>query len=347
MHPLLTPTYRNPEHPASFGGVTALHRALKGRVKTKEIKKWLSNKESYSLHKQAQRKFQRNRILVRGIDAQFQSDLVDMQNLARYNNGYKYILTCIDVFSKYAWAIPLKDKTGTNVVSALRTIFSERKPQVLQTDKGKEFTNKVVQNFLKRENVHFFTTENSTVKASIVERFHRTLKFKMWKYFTEMNTYKYIDVLDKLVKSYNHTWHSSIQTEPVQVNGEKEKQIWALLYKSNVKVIPKLKVGDTVRISKLKMIFEKGYEHNWTREIFTVHEILPRNPPVYRLKDLAGEVIQGTFYEKELQKVTDSGYYPVEKVLRERQRNGKTEYFVKFQGYPDKFNDWVSDVKMI
>jgi len=100
-----------------------------------------------------------------------------------------------------------------------------------------------------------------------------------------MNTYKYIDVLDNLVKSSNHTWHSNIQTEPVQVNKGNEKQMWSLLYKSNSKVSPKFKVGDILRINKLKMSFEKGYEHNWTREIFTIHKILPRNPPVYRLKD--------------------------------------------------------------
>ncbi|XP_035234288.1 uncharacterized protein LOC118206136 [Stegodyphus dumicola] len=169
----------------------------------------------------------------------------------------------------------------------------------------------------------------------------------MRKYFSEMNTYRYIDVIDKLIHSYNHTWHRSIQTEPANVNKHNEKQVWNQLYKDLPKPQPKLKVGDTVRVSKLKMIFEKGYESNWTREIFTIHEILPRNPPVYRLKDLTGEVIEGTFYEKELQKILDSGYYLVEKVLRERKRNGVAEYYVKFVGYPPKFNAWVTDVKRI
>jgi hypothetical protein len=348
MEAVLTQTYQNPEHPASYGGINALQRVLKGRVKGKDIKKWLQTKDSYTLHKPLRHKFPRNRVIVGGLDEQFQSDLVDMQSLARYNDDYKYLLTCIDILSKYAWVIPLKDKKSTTVLTAFKTIFSERTPDSLQTDAGKEFTNKVVQDFLKKKEVFFFTTHNTT-KASVVERFNRTLKTKMWKYFTEKNTKRYVDVITKLVQSYNNTWHRSIKMEPSSVTADNQKQVWQTLYGQSTMQPskPTLKVGDTVRISREKMHFEKGYEQNWTREIFTIHKILPRQPVVYKLKDLAGEVIEGTFYQQELQKITDSGYYPVEKVLKTRRRNGKTEHFVKFQGYPEKFNIWVQDVKMI
>lgn len=349
METVLPQMYRDPELPASFGGINALHRALQGRVKTRDIKKWLQTKDSYTLHKPLRHKFQRNRVIVGGLNEQFQSDLVDMQSLASYNDGYKYLLTCIDVLSKYAWAVPIKDKKSNSIVSAFEIIFSDRIPESLQTDAGKEFTNKIFQNFLKKKKIHFFTTHNTT-KASIVERFNRTLKTKMFKYFTEMNTKRYIDILDKLVKSYNYTWHRSIKTEPVSVTKENQGQIWETLYGNSqqIRVSKKdLKVGDTVRISKAKMHFEKGYEQNWTREIFTIEKIIPRNPVVYKLKDLAGETIKGTFYKQELQKITDSGYYPVDKVLKTRKRRGKTEYFVQFQGYPEKFNAWVDDVKHI
>lgn len=346
---VLTQMYQDPKQPASFGGINALQRVLKGRVKKQQIKKYLQTKDSYTLHKPLRHKFQRNRVVVGGLNEQFQSDLVDMQALSAFNNGYKYLLTCIDILSKYAWAIPLKDKKSFTVMKALEKIFSERKPQNLQCDAGKEYTNKVVQDFLKKKNIYFFTTNNAT-KASVVERFNRTLKTKMWKYFTEKNTKKYIDVIDDLIYSYNHTWHRSIKMEPVSVNLNNQSQIWKTLYSNEQ--IPKMKsdlnVGDTVRISKEKLRFEKGYEQNWTREIFTVHEIVQRVPIVYKLKDLSGEVIKGTFYKQELQKVSDSGFYPVEKILRRRRkRNGKIEYFVKFQGYPEKFNTWVEDVRMI
>ncbi|XP_035220248.1 uncharacterized protein LOC118193298 [Stegodyphus dumicola] len=340
----------DPQVPASFGGVAALHRALKGRVKTKDIQKWLQTKDSYTLHKPLRHKFPRNRVIVGGLNEQFQSDLVDMQSLASFNDGYKYLLTCIDILSKYAWAIPLKDKTSVSIQSAFEKIFSERTPESLQTDAGKEFTNKHVQNFLKKRNVHFFTTHNAT-KASVVERFNRTLKTKMWKYFTEMNTRRYIDVIDKLISSYNHTWHRSIKTEPVSVTLQNQERIWKTLYGQQPSTKPCFFRFKDWRYGthqpRKKWLFEKGYEQNWTREIFTIYKIIRRIPVVYKLKDLAGEVIQGTFYKQELQKVSDSGYYPVEKVLKKRKRRGKVEYFVKFQGYPESFNAWVDDVRRV
>ncbi|GFW79771.1 chromo domain-containing protein [Trichonephila clavipes] len=130
---------------------------------------------------------------------------------------------------------------------------------------------------------------------------------------------------------------------PASVTETNQSQVWENLYdKQNNKKVnkPNYRLNDTVRISKEKLLFEKGYEQNWTREIFTIHDIIRRNPIVYKLKDLAGEVIRGTFYEQELQKVTHSGYYPIEKILKTREKNGKKEYFVKFLGYPEKFNTW-------
>ncbi|GBL93859.1 hypothetical protein AVEN_153621-1 [Araneus ventricosus] len=110
---------------------------------------------------------------------------------------------------------------------------------------------------------------------------------------------------------------------------------------------PSFKVDDTVRISEWKERFEKGCENNWSIEIFTVHKIVPRIPTVYKLRDFYNNVIEGTFYGKEMQKVVDSRYYPVEKVIKKRKRKGKLEYFVKFQSYSDEFNSWVSEVKML
>jgi transposase InsO family protein len=140
---------------------------------------------------------------VYGIDHQWQADLVDLGKSASYNKGFKYLLTCIDVLSRYAWIVPLKNKTGKTLKEAFQVIFkSGRQPIRLQTDKGTEFTNRVFQKFLKENDVHFFTTYNEETKASIVERFNRTLKTKMWKYFTHRETIIYIDVLSEMVESY-------------------------------------------------------------------------------------------------------------------------------------------------
>ena len=116
-------------------------------------------------------------MVVYGIDHQWQADLMDWGKLASYNKGFKYLLTCIDVLSRYAWVIPLKDKTANSLKEAFQVIYkSGRRPIRLQTDKGTEFTNRVFQKFLKEHDAHFFTTYNEETKASIVERFNRTLK---------------------------------------------------------------------------------------------------------------------------------------------------------------------------
>ncbi|GIY45648.1 uncharacterized transposon-derived protein F54H12.3 [Caerostris darwini] len=118
--------YKNPEKPASFGGINALRRAVGNQVKTKDIKQWLETKDSYTLHKPARRNFKKNRVIVGGIDEQFQADLLDLQSIKQFNNGYKFLLTCIDVFSKYAWAISLKDKTGQSIPLKDKTGQSSR-----------------------------------------------------------------------------------------------------------------------------------------------------------------------------------------------------------------------------
>ena len=121
-------------------------------------------------------------MVVYRIDHQWQADLVDLGKLAFYNKGFKYLLTCIDVLSRYAWVVPLKDKTGKTLKEAFHVMFKTgRQPISLQTDKGTEFTNRIFQKFLNEHDVHF-TTYNEETKANIVERFNRILKTKMWKY---------------------------------------------------------------------------------------------------------------------------------------------------------------------
>ena len=242
--------------------------------------------------------------------------------------------------------VPLKKKQGHELVKAFQTILaSGRKPSKLQTDQGTEFLNRVFQKFLREYNIEFFTVK-SGLKASVVERFNRTLKNKMYKYFTAKDTLTYIDVLPKLVKSYNNTYHRSIKMKPSQVTKSNEAKVWDTLYDNDVdkRVRYKFQVGDRVRISKVKRMFEKSYLPNYTEEMFTIYKRFARQVPVYKLKDDAGEILDGTFYEAEIQKVIkEDDVYRVEKVLRKRKRKGVVEYFVKWKGYPDKFNSWVAE----
>ena len=164
---------------------------------------------------------------------------------------------------------------------------------------------------------------------------------------------RYIDMLPDLVYSYNHSVHRSIKTTPADVTADNEKQVWRTLYDHNddVKHVKyKFKIGDQVRISKMKRKFEKGYLPNFSKEIFTISKQVPRDPPVYKLKDYDGEELKGTFYDKELQKVIKSDdVYEVEKILKKHGRGRNVQYLVKWLGYPNKFNSWVpaSEINLI
>lgn len=355
MENLLKTIYYDPSHPAGFGGVEAVYHAVRkenNNVDRDTVRKWLSQQPTYTLHKGLKRKFKRNRVIVYGIDHQWQVDLVDVQALARQNIGFKYLLTCIDIFSKYAWVVPLKDKRGQTLVQAFKGILEEgRRPHKLQSDKGTEFTNRAFQQLLKERDIRFFTTNNET-KASVVERFNRTLKERMWKYFTSKNTRKYINILDELVSAYNRRSHSSIGKAPVDVKDTNEKDVWFTLYgdlsnnKDRPIKKPRFKVGDRVRIAMTTQPFRKGYLPKWTEEIFRIIGVIDRSPPVYRLEDYEKEPIDGTFYSEELQKVIppSDDVYKVERIISTRKRRGVTEYLVKWQGYPDKFNSYVTEI---
>ena len=265
-----------------------------------------------------------------------------MRAFAKYNNGYNFLLLVIDIFNKYGWIKPLKNKQGKTIVNALKEIFKEsgRRPAKLWTDKGREFFNKDV-----RDLVYLYATENEE-KSSIAERWIRTMKEKMFKYFTDNKTNKYIDVLPDLVEDYNNTVHSSIKLTPVEASKEENKlKVWRNLYPDRYKTSrlnPKFSVGDRVRISKKKAVFEKGYTTRWTEEIFTITEIQNTNPITYKLADLQGEKITGAFYEPELQK-TEQQIFRIEKVIKKE----KGRSFVKWKGYSDKFNSWVDNKDLI
>ena len=263
-----------------------------------------------------------------------------MQAFTKFNRGVKYLIAVIDIFSKYGWLIPVKDKTAKSVASALKTIFEERKSEKMWVDKGKEFYNKDVKDL-----IELYSTENEE-KSSVVERWIRTMKEKMWKYFSAKFTNVYIDVLPNLVKQYNNTRHSSIKMTPVKASKkENELRVWRNLYLEHVEIYdlkPKFSVGDKVRISKKKKTFVKGYTTRWTEEIFTIIEEKLTSPVTYKIADLNEKEIQGTFYEPELQK-TSQEIFRIEKVIK----RGKKKSLVKWKGYSDDFNTWVDNKDIV
>ena len=313
------------------------------RVPWKTVEEWLSEQDAYTLYKPARRHFGRRRVVVGGPHQQWQADLVDLSNLKTDKDGMTFLLTVIDVFMKMAWCVPLKNKSMASLVTALKSTFTEGWPKTLQTDQGLEFLNRSVQVLLKKYGIHDFSTHIAETKASIVERFNRTLKTRMWRYFTKHQTWRYIDVLRDFVQSYNNTHHRSIVMTPSQVSAKNQEKAWQRLYGHDGKGVPKFRMSDRVRISKFKRLFEKGYMANWIEEMFTIHEVHPSDPPVYRLIDDLGEVLDGTFYDPKLQKVSvpvDKMYH-VESILQRRKVGRRTEALVKWYCYLSKFNSWV------
>jgi len=336
----LKTVYYDPK--TGFSGINDMVR--KSGIKQRKVKEFLDTLDTYTLHKPIRKSFQTRRVYVHGIDLQWQADLVEMQEFAKGNNGYRYLLTIIDCFSKYAWAIAIKNKTADEIVNVFQRIFKKRKPKKLQTDKGKEFINYKLQNLLQKNNIKWFSS-NSDLKASIVERFNRTLKSKMWKYFTEKGNKIWIDVIDDLVYNYNNSYHRSIKMTPIEASKKgNEGIVDKNLYKneSDFKLKSKYKVDDKVRISKWKSTFDKGYLPNYTIELFKISKVLNTNPLTYKIKDSNDEGIKGSFYESELVRFDKMDQdYEVEKILKTRTKNGKKELFILWRGYPESMASWI------
>ena len=343
--------YYDPVEPTSFSGLDKLWR-LKN-VKKRDVKEWLQQQDTYTLHKPVKMKFKRNKVIVPHIDYMWDLDLADVQNLSKYNKGSKYLLIAIDILSRHLWVRPLKNKSGEEIVMGLKDIFEKgRSPKVIRTDQGREFTNNKVQDYLKTKGVRHFTTNNE-VKANYAERVIRTLRGKLFKYMNSKQSYKYIDVLQDLVNGYNKSYHRSIRTSPSLVNRNNETYIWQLLYgiPSLNRQIPAFKKGDLVRIAFTRDKFDRGYTQNFSDEIFRVVQIIRRDPIVYKINDLNDKEVKGTFYKEELQHVhkDEDAQYHIEKILKKRKKNGKIQYLVKWLGYQREFNSWIDaeDLKEI
>ena len=264
-----------------------LHASLskKKSIKPKDVEAWLSTQDPYTLHRRVRRKFRRRQTVVNGIRDQYQADLIDMSKHRQGNDGYGYILSIIDVFTKKAWAYPLQKKSGKEVSKAFDDLLKKEKCRVIQFDKGREFLNKDVKVVLKQHDVKYFTTENEDVKASIVERWNQTIQNKLYRWFTKTRSNRWIDVLDEFVKGYNTTPHSSTKLPPNQITIENEESVWNTSYHKPLNKAPTvlLKVGDQVRISKFRTTFNRGYTQNWSTEVFAIREVLSTDPVTYKL----------------------------------------------------------------
>ena len=250
------------------------------------------------LHEPIIKKIHERKVYSQFKDNIWGVDLADMQSLGRKNKGIKYLLCAIYLYRKYAFVLPLKDKKGISIVNAFNKIIkkSGKKPNKIWVDQGGEFYNNVFKKWLSDNDIIMYSTYNEG-KSVVAERFIRTLKNKLYKHMTARGKNVYYHVLDDVVNKYNNT-KRTIKMKPISVK-DNNKRVY--IDEHNEKD-SRFQVGDRVRISKFKNIFAKRYTPNWGKETFIVDEINDTVPYTYNLKDLNGEEIIGSFYDRELQK---------------------------------------------
>ena len=355
LNTFLTKIYYDPNNTGSFGGIDRLWRAVKKTnrkgVTKNDVRRWAKSQDVYTLYRPARRNYPRRTVYVSMIDEMWECDLIVMKDFDKFNEGNMYMLVVIDALSKYLMVEHLKRKNADTIVRAFAEVLKNgRKPICLRSDKGGEFIGAKVQRFLKSQDIRYFVTSNET-KACYCERVIRTLKSRMWRFFEHKETYDYIQVVEKLVENYNNSYHRTIKMSPISVTKDNDHLVWENAYlksmkihEKNKKIKFKFKVGQYVRYSYKKKVFDKGYEENWSGELFKITEKLYTKPPTYKLADYSGEKMLGSAYEQEIQHVIKSkdALWKIEEVVREERRDGQLYYLVKWKGWPNKYNTWLT-----
>ena len=240
----------------------------------------------------------------------------------------------------------MRRKTGKLVSKILDKFFKKNLPQKVEIDLGKEFWNKETLRILDKYGIQYFTVYSDN-KGAIVERYNRTQKTKLFRSFTQNGNHKWAGILDQLTAAYNNRVHSSTKFAPVDVNKRNEHIVRNNLYPKQVNdpsVKPKFKVGNSVRLSRKDNIFSKGYSANFTDEIFYISEIKDTKPVTYAVKTFDGDIIKGSFYERELLLVNKSSeIYPIDRIIKKRRTSSGVQLLVSWRGYPESANSWIPE----
>ena len=277
-----------------------------------KIAQFLRENVNHSLHRRISKKtFPRRRIITQYPFQIFQADLIEYprREYTHSNRGYRFILIIIDCFSKMVYACPVKRKNADYMTQAFESIFRkfDQFPNSLITDQGLEFYNASVQKLLTSYGInHYHTVTKTKWKASMAERVIRTLKSRLEKYFYHTKTKRWIDFLPQLVRNYNSTPHRTIGMAPNQVTDQNSSAIYKRVFgDTNLKTIPRLVIGDKVRILIDKSIFSKGYTQNWSEKIYLIKQVIQKSGIVwYKIEDVDKNQLPGIKYYWQLNLVT-------------------------------------------
>ena len=230
-----------------------------------------------------------NKTNVYYIDDIWSLDILDLKDYGPKNNkGYRYVLVIVDNFSKIGWTVPLKNKHAQTIKDSFENILinSKRSPNLIETDRGKEFYNNVFQDFLNKNNIKLYS-RNSSYGAVFAERFNRTIRDLLKKIVFEQGDAKWIDILPTITEQYNNRIHTSTKLSPKDASLKKnEGFVYKNLLDKRKKVKPKFQINDLVRTADLKRTFSKGDTTNWSYKLYKITEIINDTIPTYHIDNL-------------------------------------------------------------
>lgn len=310
----------------------------KNVVTLPKVRSFLQSQDVHTLNRSVHRTFKRNHYYVYYINDLWQIDLADVSQYAKQNDNYRYLMTVVDVLTKFAIVHPLRSKTALEVTKAFQRILTTSGrgiPKAVSSDKGKEFKNKHFSALLTGHGIkQQFLLTTSLFKASVVEIFNRTLKTKLFKYLTTKasNNHRYIDVLQDIVNSYNDTVHSVTGMKPSAVRPEHVPYIYHQTHKKHrgeaETRTQHLQPGEYVRVVRKQNTFQQTFAEKWTREIFIVTKVINKKPyKLYKLKDFNDVELSGKFYDAELQRIVLPPNHVI-KIIQANKIHGKKKYLV-------------------
>lgn len=354
INKLLEKTYYNLNSPAAYAGILKIYneaKLLDPTLKLKNLIEKLHEERTYTLFKPIKKKFQRLKTIPSGLNTDWQCDLCIFDSLSEYNDGYKYMLVCIDVLSRKIYVSPAKSKKSEHMIESFEKIFSKSKvlPHKLYSDSGVEFQAEKMLKYFKDKNIIKNVMFSPDIHAGVVERANRTIKERLYRYFSQKNTQRWIDIIDKIIDAINNSVNRTTGMKPNSITYENSQDLLKRIYKDGIteNKKPKYKIGDIVRISKAKGIFDKGYYPNFTDELFKILQVNKTTPPSYRIEDLEQNPIEGIFYEQELVKTTIDTTFRIAEIIKSRTHKGVKQHFVRWVGYSEKFNSWINDNDLV
>ncbi len=357
LHRNVVRAYTTPGHPVAFSAPQTVAKHF--NISPERARKILEHIDTYTLHREYKKPSVYNPYYVYHRREQVQADLIDIQKIARHNDGVKYLLLFIDIFTKFIWLYPMVRKTTQECVRIFNLWLRQvrRKPKLLLTDQGREFTNRSIQTLLRRKRIEWQPAVG-TCKAAIAERANKTIQVLIYKFLSERESLRYIDDLARLVNTYNKRPHRTLDgmTPKEADRPANEQRVRAIHMARYAKIeqkkkASKFKLGDIVRVkteSKAVSSSRRAYAEQFKGEHFRIMRVNRTMPiPMYYLRSVdTGDHIAGAFYSQELQLV-QGDVYKIERVIRRRVRRGVREVYVKWKYFGPQWNEWIPEANIV